>query len=236
MPYDPSQQNIGQSVGAKIRAARIAKKYTQSHLAQPDFSVSYISAIERGQIHPSLRALEILAGRFGLRSTELLPKSGEQNESTRGPSPEEIAELALLEAQVALQQKESAGAIERLEKLTNKMLTHRQQVQKGYLLGMAYAALLQFQEAEAMLSQAIELAREKNDRYSKLQLHYQLGITYAATHNYAQAISCHLSCLKLLEEIGVDDAFLKTRIYFQLGQQHAALDHHEQAIAMFEQA
>lgn len=233
---ESSHAQIGQSVGAKLRAARQAKKMTQGQLAQPDFSVSYISAIERGQIHPSLRALEILAGRLGLSSTELLPKSGEQSESAKGPSPEEVAELALLEAQVAIQQNESAGAIERLEKLTNKMLTHRQQVQKGYLLGMAYAALLQFQEAEAMLSQALELAREKNDRYSKLQLHYQLGVTYAAMHNYAQAISYHLSCLKLLEEFGVDDAFLKTRIYFQLGLQHAALDHHEQAIAMFEQA
>ena len=236
VPEESSHTQIGQSVGAKLRAARQAKKMTQGQLAQPDFSVSYISAIERGQIHPSLRALEILAGRLGLSSTELLPKTGEQNEGVKGPSPEEIAELALLEAQVAIRQNEGTVAIEQLEKLTSKMLTHRQQVQRGYLLGMAYSALLQFQEAEAMLSQAIELAREKNDRYSKLQLHYQLGITHAAMHNHAQAISCHLACLKLMEEFGVDDAFLKTRIYFQLGQQHAALDHHEQAIAMFEQA
>src|SRR5579883_1592724 len=236
MSPEQSASKIGKSVGEKLRAARIAQHYTQSQLAAPDFSVSYISAIERGQIHPSLRALEILAGRLGLSSTELLPKTGEQNEGVKGPSPEEIAELALLEAQVAIRQNEGTVAIEQLEKLTSKMLTHRQQVQRGYLLGMAYSALLQFQEAEAMLSQAIELAREKNDRYSKLQLHYQLGITHAAMHNHAQAISCHLACLKLMEEFGVDDAFLKTRIYFQLGQQHAALDHHEQAIAMFEQA
>lgn len=158
VPEESSHTQIGQTVGAKLRAARQAKKMTQGQLAQPDFSVSYISAIERGQIHPSLRALEILAVRLGLSSTELLPKSGEQNESAKGPSPEEIADLALLEAQVAIQQGESTVAIERLEKLTSKMLTHRQQVQRGYVLGMAYAALQQFQEAEAMLSQAVELA------------------------------------------------------------------------------
>ena len=43
---DPQQ--IGQTVGIRLRAARLARKLTQSQLAQPDFSVSYISAIERG--------------------------------------------------------------------------------------------------------------------------------------------------------------------------------------------
>src|SRR5436309_375243 len=74
MSTDDSHSQMGQSVGARIRAARQAKKYTQSQLASPDFSVSYISAIERGQIHPSLRALEILARRLDLPSTQLLPQ------------------------------------------------------------------------------------------------------------------------------------------------------------------
>src|SRR5258708_4837640 len=79
MPSDQSHQSIGQSVGAKLRTARLAKKYTQGRLAQPDFSVSYISAIERGQINPSLRALEILATRLGLSSTDLLPQASSNN-------------------------------------------------------------------------------------------------------------------------------------------------------------
>src|SRR5437588_13079116 len=72
MPYEPAHQQMGKSVGARLREARLAKKYTQSQLAQKDFSVSYISAIERGQIHPSLRALEIFALRLGLSSKDLL--------------------------------------------------------------------------------------------------------------------------------------------------------------------
>ncbi len=238
-PEETFHMQIGQSVGAKLRAARQARKMTQSQLAHPDFSVSYISAIERGQIHPSLRALEILAVRLGLTSTQLLPRSGEQNEggaATKRPSPEEVSELALLEAQVAIWQGESAVALEQLEKLAKKTLNRRQQLRRGYLLGMAYTALMQFQEAESILSQSIELAQEKNDVYSKLQLHYQLGNTYAATHNYTQAISCHHSCLKLLVESGIEDPFLKEQVYMQLGQHHAALDHHERAIEMFEQA
>src|SRR5579884_101565 len=99
MPYDPSQQNIGQSVGAKIRAARIAKKYTQSHLAQPDFSVSYISAIERGQIHPSLRALEILANRLGLSSADFLPDASSNNSHAEAAANEATRNAADIEIQ-----------------------------------------------------------------------------------------------------------------------------------------
>src|SRR5437763_14538738 len=103
MTIDPTHSQMGQSVGAKIRAARQAKKDTQSKLASPDFSVSYISAIERGQIHPSLRALEILARRLDLPSTQLLAEhsqDGSRNSpSISSPINEEAAiELALLEA------------------------------------------------------------------------------------------------------------------------------------------
>ncbi len=33
MPYDPPHQQMGRSVGAKLKEARLAKKYTQSQLA-----------------------------------------------------------------------------------------------------------------------------------------------------------------------------------------------------------
>src|SRR5260370_10782191 len=81
MSSDLSHQQIGQAIGARLRTARLVKKFTQSQLANPGFSVSYVSAIERGQIHPSLRALEIFAQRLGLSSTDLLSKqtSGEAN-------------------------------------------------------------------------------------------------------------------------------------------------------------
>src|SRR5579864_8012901 len=109
MPYEPAHQQMGKSVGARLREARIAKKYTQSQLAQPDFSVSYISAIERGQIHPSLRALEILATRLGLSSTDLLPQtsSNHLNAGSTSTASSQSAldiEVQLLEEQLAIRQ------------------------------------------------------------------------------------------------------------------------------------
>src|SRR5471030_162454 len=109
MSPEQSSSKIGKSVGEKLRAARLAQHYTQSQLAAPDFSVSYISAIERGQIHPSLRALEILATRLGLSSTQLLPNRAQNDDRAITPvnsteRDEEEVEFSLLEAQLFIRQ------------------------------------------------------------------------------------------------------------------------------------
>src|SRR5580704_16778872 len=106
MPYDPPHQQIGRSVGAKLKEARLAKKYTQSQLAGNDFSVSYISAIERGQIHPSLRALEIFAMRLGLSSKDLLipqhPGGAAATSTKKGLSNSDEIDWRMLTAQVMI--------------------------------------------------------------------------------------------------------------------------------------
>src|SRR5216683_4935197 len=109
MPSGQSYSQIGQTVGPRLRAARLARKFTQSELAAPDFSVSYISAIERGQIQPSLRALEILARRLELSSTDLLSGNSQQADklavSTSATNDEEfLIDFILLEAQTSILQ------------------------------------------------------------------------------------------------------------------------------------
>src|SRR5947208_4858869 len=120
MSTDQFNKQMGQSVGAKLRAARQAKRYTQSKLAWPDFSVSYISAIERGQIHPSLRALEILARRLDLSSRDFLPENGQSLSDRAGTTgihsnnEEESIALTLLEVPIYILQGVPVQALELL--------------------------------------------------------------------------------------------------------------------------
>jgi transcriptional regulator with XRE-family HTH domain len=60
------------TIGARIRLARMAAQKTQQELAGEYFSKSYISAIERGKMTPSFKALSILAERLGLTISFLL--------------------------------------------------------------------------------------------------------------------------------------------------------------------
>ena len=60
------------SIGHKIKECRLARNMTQEALANGIFSKSYISQLERGSVTPSLRALQLLAGRLGVSCTWLL--------------------------------------------------------------------------------------------------------------------------------------------------------------------
>jgi transcriptional regulator with XRE-family HTH domain len=240
MPSEQSQQNIGLTVGAKLRAARLAKKYTQGKLAQPDFSVSYISAIERGQIHPSLRALEILAGRLGLSSSELLPQASSNNSNptstSDAPAQSKLdIEVQLLEAQIAIRQGAADQAILRLQELASQELTPRQKLHLYYLLGWAYASTSQFQEGEYALAEATKLIKVPNDHLN-LQILNVLGTVYAAMHNYAQGLQTHQQCLNLLENTQPRDPFLMAQVYTNMGLHYTYLNKFQQAIEMFQHA
>jgi tetratricopeptide (TPR) repeat protein len=59
-------------LGQRIRAARVAKGWTQTELAGGDISVGYVSRIESGQRRPNGQTLEVLATRLGLPTEHLL--------------------------------------------------------------------------------------------------------------------------------------------------------------------
>ncbi|GAC1365373.1 MAG: hypothetical protein NVS2B12_10560 [Ktedonobacteraceae bacterium] len=239
-PEQPSHK-IGKSVGEKLRAARVAQNYTQGQLAAPDFSVSYISAIERGQIHPSLRALEILAGRLGMTSTQLLPNKPQPEERVintvnLSEREEDEIELDLLDAHVRIAQGDAEKAFKPLEELTGKRLRRHHQLQQRYLLGCAYYKTAHYQESEYTLSEATQIARELNAQYLNLRILHQLALTYAAMRNYTQALIAHQRCLKLTEECEVQDPFFTAQIYLSMGQHHTRLNNFEQALAAYRQA
>jgi tetratricopeptide (TPR) repeat protein len=241
MSPEQSSGKIGKSVGEKLRAARIALHYTQSQLAAPDFSVSYISAIERGQIHPSLRALEILATRLGLSSTQLLPNRSQAEDRLSDSSDlsardDDEADLALLQAQLDIKRDEPQSAISALEKLSSKRLTKQQQLQRSYFLGWAYFKATRYQESEYTLSDALQLAKELNIHYLLTHILHVLAMVYSAMHNPNQALLYYQRCLNTLESAPINDPFFTAEIYLHMGQYYTQSDRSESAIEMFHKA
>ncbi|HEX7735246.1 MAG TPA: helix-turn-helix transcriptional regulator [Ktedonobacteraceae bacterium] len=243
MPAESSHQ-VGQTVGARLRAARLAKKYTQNQLARPDFSVSYISAIERGQIQPSLRALEILARRLEVSTTELLPLQA----AMVGASPAEIGlegvgneerETLLLESRLALYQREAVRAIELLRKLLpQKGERHQEKASElYYVLGRAYLAADQLSESEQMLAEAARLAREASDPLYPCILSLQ-NTVYTVMHNTEQAQQIQRESMRVLagqSETGANSFFL-AQLHSSLAQHYSHLGAYEEAREQFQLA
>src|SRR5437016_6997887 len=124
--------NVGKAVaarvGSNIRAVRSKLALTQAQLASPEFSISYISAIERGKIRPSLKALSILARRLDVPLTFLLEgsPSGAAEARSVGYSPADAGpdqkiDVDLLQASVLIQQ----GAYEEDKNLSAPIRAYR---------------------------------------------------------------------------------------------------------------
>ncbi len=242
MSADSSHQ-IGQTVGARLRAARLAKKYTQNQLARPDFSVSYVSAIERGQIQPSLRALEILAQRLELSTTDLLPAPSALgapiSESGMTMVGNEERDLLLLEAQIAIHQKHPERAIEIVQKFLPKKSERHQEkaISIYYVIGWAYLEAGRLQESEQLLAEAAWLAREAADPFYPYILSLQSAV-YMAMHNAEQAAQLRRECLRVLaRQSGVPrNTFFLAQLHSSLAQQHSYLGEFQQASEQFQQA
>lgn len=236
MPADSSHQ-VSQSVGARLRTARLAKKYTQQQLARPYFSVSYISAIERGQIQPSLRALEILAQRLELSTTDLLPERpvlssiAPADVGLEGLSHDE-REILLLEAQIAIYQKHPQRAIQLLQKFLPQKGERRQEKNSTiyYLLGWAYFEAGQLEESEQLLAEAARLTRDGTDPLYPCILSLQNAV-YSAMRNTEQASQLQRESLRLLAQPSP-----ATRNVFLLARLHANLAQHASSRGKFEQA
>jgi tetratricopeptide (TPR) repeat protein len=232
---------IGKSVGEKLRAARLAQHYTQSQLAAPDFSVSYISAIERGQIHPSLRALEILASRLGLTSIDLFPSHSQPEEYLRSPAnlakqdEDEIA-LMLLQAHILILHDYPAEAIAKLDTIATKDLKLPLLLQLRYLQGLSYFKTDQLQQSEDAFSEAEYIAKSLHANYFLLHILNHLALTYTAMHNFAQASQVYQGCIELIEGNEHVDPLSNIQVYASTGDYYMELGNLDWAIAAFNKA
>ncbi len=241
MAPQSDHQRAGQTVGSNLRAARLARKLTQSQLAKPDFSVSYVSAIERGQIEPSLRALEIFAQRLGVTSTDLLSrtsghlKSGISEKVVTHESEQKI-EIELLEAQLSVLQGNYRKAVELLRSLSAASFKTNQEIRQCYLLGMALYGAGLLQESETVLIEAIQKATPENDYFTK-RIRNILGLVYTSMHNHTQGFESQLSTVKQLEREKLPrDAFFDAQICVNIGLHYQDLNKNDDAIAMFHSA
>lgn len=242
MSPEQTSSKIGKSVGEKLRTARIAQHLTQSQLAAPDFSVSYISAIERGQIHPSLRALEILATRLGLSSTQLLPNRSQAEDRANSLFPlpereEEEIDLAFIEINVSLHEGQTAHALAQLNRIPLKRLKRPQFLRHRFLTGWSHFKNAQYQQAEYVFNEALQIAKELNDHYLTLRILYLLALAYNAMRNYSQALLSFQRCLNALETSPIPvDPFFTTQLHMQIGQYYAQQENLDLAIEAFRKA
>jgi tetratricopeptide (TPR) repeat protein len=247
MPPSLETANVGKAVAARvgtnIREVRTKLGMTQAQLAAPEFSISYISAIERGKIRPSLKALSILARRLDVPLTFLLEGSPSGAAEARAvgyspadAGPDQKIDVDLLQANVYVQQ----GAFAQAEQLLTPIQPERittDQVYRLYLLqGQIHLGSNEYQEAVVDLRAAVTQGEGINDAESTERARNLLGRAYFFLYNYTLALENHLHCNAAIENRQIADPVFALDVYSNLANDYFRLSELERAVTFYHRA
>lgn len=243
MAGDPSARRV--TLGEHLRVARYAARLTQEDLAGDTFSKSYISAVERGKMTPSIPALRLLAERLGVSLAYLLgeeemnpaaePESNPESRQERQPDEDQFARR-LDEARQLLLHGDSAAALERLgSQEAAKELSGAHQARWHWLYGWALLHQHQTAQAIAALEAGLQAALKSQDHRSVGLLYLVLADAHAARHedmtaerafqeaiHTAQQMSDYHLLSHVEEQYG---AFFAERGRYQEAYEHLRLAH-----------
>lgn len=254
-------QSKAQIIAERLRAARIAARMTQQELAGQMFSKSYISAVERGKMIPSLQALGVLANRlevsisYLLGDGELYPLSLAAKRAAADilPERERAARqvdimLALGKAEELIRQDQYDEALQALGQNEEPPadLPVRQEPIWYWLVGWALIMKGKHQDGVELLERGLRLAEWLHShalpahRATQAELVERLrcyiGIAYCWQGKTRLALECHRQGLKAIMAGLISDADLKLMIYKGLGNETLALGKYSEAVNYYQHA
>ncbi|HEU5381389.1 MAG TPA: tetratricopeptide repeat protein [Ktedonobacteraceae bacterium] len=239
--------NVGKAVAARvgtnIREVRTKLGLTQAQLAAPEFSISYISAIERGKIRPSLRALSVLAKRLDVPLTFLLDGSpaGVKEAQAVGYSPadagpDQKVDVDLLQASVLVQQNTYDQAHELLVPIQPDRITMDQAYRLFFLRGQIHLGRQEYQEAVVDLRAAVTQGEGLNDVEYVERARNLLGKAYFLLYNYTLAMENHLRCYNAIENGLIMDPVFALDVYNNLAGDYFRHGDLEKAVSFYQRA
>jgi tetratricopeptide (TPR) repeat protein len=247
MPPTPETANVGRAVaarvGSNIREVRTRMGMTQAQLAAPEFSISYISAIERGKIRPSLRALSILARRLDVPLTFLLEGSPSQAAEARtigyspaDAGPDQKVDVDLLQASILVQQGDAAQAEELIAPIVPERITIEQAFRLFSIRGEIHIAQGKYQEAVVDLRNAVTQGEGLNDVEFTERARNLLGKAYFNLYNYALALENHSRCLDAVNNGRIADPVFTLEVLSNIANDYFRLSDLDQAVAVYHRA
>ncbi len=232
------------ALGERIREARRRNDMTQGELAGDDYSVSYISAIERNKIRPSLRALAWLAARLGINLSDLLSSASSLDSEFLNISTaaeDEIQNNVLgaykmfLKSHTGDYKKNVQNLIVELTESRDKARMPSQKVQINLLIGKLNLEIGRSAEAREALELNMGMTRDL-DVTAQEHSRNLLGAAYAQQKLFMIAAEYHRLCLTAIDNRTVIDPSLELNVLTNLGNDLVMLGQFDEAIKIFQRA
>lgn len=237
-----AEMNPAQKMGKRLREARLRLSMTQSEVAGDQFSVSYISAVERGQIRPSLGALEQLSDRLDVPLTDLvsderlteIPSSGGREALIERRQEEAESRLRLAQAQ--LHQGKRAEALETLRNINVAHLASHNALERSRLLAAGYIGLDRLEEARKEALDGIAMAERAGDEEMRARLRNQLGAAYLAGRKTQLALEQFHQAYESVQHAVAPDPLFRLDVLHNLGVAHWMLSENTEAATYLREA
>ncbi len=235
-------QTAAQRLGARLRQARLRLNMTQSEVAAAHFSVSYISAVERGQIRPSLGALEVLSSRLDVPLEDLLgaaPLPGAGGMVSRDQAADrrqEEAEARLNAAQALSFQRKYQASIDTVRQIALTHLSTASALEARRLLAYNYIELGDGESARREAQEGITFAERASDEEARARLRNELGTAYLLTRKPQLALEQYKLANDAIEQGVARDPRFKLAVLYNIGSVNWQLGHAEDAIGYLRQA
>lgn len=231
-----------QRLGSRLRQARLRLSMTQSEVARDRFSVSYISAVERGQIRPSLGALEVLSERLEVPLEDLLgnqPLTGAVGSITRdqvADRRQEEAEARLSAAQALSYQRKYQASNDMVRQIALSHLSNTGALEARRLLTYNFIELGMGEDARREALDGITIAERNGDEEARARLRNELGNAYLLTRKNQLALEQYkLAYDAIVQKLALDPMF-ELNVLYNLGVVNSQLGNNDDAIGYLRRA
>jgi tetratricopeptide (TPR) repeat protein len=214
------------SIGDRLREARLAKGLTQAQLAIGLVTKGFVSQVERNRTSPSLATLRVMAERLGM---PLAYFTGDR-------SPLELSYLRK-SAELAIKARELDRALSLVEEALAAPTSANDRADLYRLRGLAFDELRRLPEALAAHQLAAATA-PPDDPDLNAAIYAEIGDVQQQQEQFNASIEANLRALNWLDQSRHADPALRARVLtnlgrssYALGQLESADDYHQRALA-----
>jgi len=215
------------SIGSKLKEARVARGLTQQQLAEGVASKGFVSLVERNLLNPSLPKLRLLADRLGRPLAYFVQDA-----------PDQDVDYLRKTAELAIRAQEPDRALKVVKEAAGLPMTANERADLERLRGIALLALGRRAKALASLYGAAELA-PPDDPELNARIFTELGAALGAGERFSASLETNLRALQWLDRSKHGDPDLRARLLtnlandsFRLGDTAGAIEYLQQALAV----
>lgn len=212
------------SVGHRLREARLARGLTQQQLAAGLATKGFISQVERDRATPSLAKLRLMADRLSLPLAAL---TGDQ-------APLDLTYLRK-SAMLALNAKEPARALSLIEEAAPLATTANERAELLRLKGRALDDLVRLDEA-LRAHQEAAAAAPPDDPELNASIYAEIGNVLNQQEHFNAAVEAGLRAINWLDRARAGDPALRARVLTNLGRSSYGLGQIQRSHDFFEDA